>query len=334
MRVKNFLISFIVVGSLLPLLALADTTNTVLYKVVVNKNVTALNERSGPGLQYDHVGQLTAGETESVYAEDNGWLKVSTGDSWVDGSYVTKEANAALYQATVNTNVSSLNERSGPAATYGRVGSLTAGNVVSVYAEDNGWLKVSSSNTWVDGQYVTKGTTKTSSASASSQTATANVALYQATVNANVSSLNERSGPAATYGRVGSLTAGNVVSVYAEDNGWLKVSSSNTWVDGQYVTKGAAAKPAVHISSTVNQSAPASESKEPSDVPESAAVVSGDPGTETTPAYMAAIKRANADCRVLAVGCTSYSKTPHCVAANQKCEAEQQAAFTLLKPAK
>lgn len=61
-----------------------DSPSTSQYKVRANLNI-----RSGPGTKYSKVGEFKAGETVTVYANKNGWAKVSKDEEkWVAGNYL------------------------------------------------------------------------------------------------------------------------------------------------------------------------------------------------------------------------------------------------------
>lgn len=105
-----------------------------------------------------------------------GWILVTYGDrtgytytSDSDGPFYNDSEKTDIieypltdYQATVKTNTSSLNVRSGPYITTQQIGYLTSGQVVDATANvSNGWVKVSyysgsrQINGYVSGNYVT-----------------------------------------------------------------------------------------------------------------------------------------------------------------------------------
>lgn len=126
----------------------------------------------------------------------------------------------SLNVGTVRVN-SSLNVRSGPSTSYGRVGSLYNGNTVTIYEEQNGWYRIGD-NKWVSSDYVaiTGNTPQQSN----------RIAVVTAK-----SGLNVRSGPSTSYSRVGGLANGTSVTIYEEQNGWAKIGEGQ-WVSEDYLS--------------------------------------------------------------------------------------------------
>src|SRR5699024_3850849 len=83
-----------------------------------------------------------------VVLEDagNGWYKVdyNTVEGYMSGEYLTVSAKAdvAIGYGLVKTGGSTLNVRSGPGTSYGKVTSLSNGAVVTITGIDNGWYKI------------------------------------------------------------------------------------------------------------------------------------------------------------------------------------------------
>lgn len=86
---------------------------------------------------------------------------------------VTTPVSAASC-GTVTAN--SLNVRSGASTSYSKIGTVTQGKKVSIYAESNGWYKISYNGGygWVSKTYVSTGTTSSGSTSESTSTGTTN----------------------------------------------------------------------------------------------------------------------------------------------------------------
>ena len=129
---------------------------------------------------------------------------------------------------TATVDVSVLNVRSGPGLQHTRTTQVTKGQILSVLAEQPGWVQVSLSNGssgWVTADYVTVKTTAPVVQQPS----------LQAKVTVGV--LNVRSGPATTFSLVGTVSSGTVVPVIKQQGDWLQVRLSSGltgWVAGQY----------------------------------------------------------------------------------------------------
>jgi len=132
-------------------------------------------------------------------------------------------------------------------------------------------------------------------ASASAQTTT-----YSATVTADT--LFVRSGPGTSYGKVDHLAKGAVVKVYEQTKNWSRIGSGKRWVMSTYLTKTKTVKTAaISPAAAAAKNAPAG--------------------------CLQAVLEANTYCKSVASGCPSWSTTPKCLEANQKCEDRQKIAF-------
>jgi len=93
---------------------------------------------------------------------------------------------------------------------------VTFGTVLRVYDEQNGWLKISSSQShWVSGRFT--------------------VPIEKAVITA--SALNVRSGPGTEYTKTGSVKKDETVFVFEEKNGWSRIALNDQWVSSRYISK-------------------------------------------------------------------------------------------------
>lgn len=125
---------------------------------------------------------------------------------------VAESAPVGMRYAAVR--VSRLNVRSGPGSDFGRVNSVTLGSVLRIHDESQGWLRISASRKeWVYSRMMQF--------------------VERATVNA--STLNVRSGPAATFNKLAALAKGEEVFVYDRRDGWRRIGLEETWVAERYL---------------------------------------------------------------------------------------------------
>lgn len=110
-----------------------------------------LNIRKGPGTNYAKVNDrkpAVLGSNLRVYAEKDGWYKISSSSShWVSGFY-TKD----IQRATVTAN--RLNVRTGPSTRYRRIGAYLRGHELWIEEIDGGWCKVVFEDAWVSKRYL------------------------------------------------------------------------------------------------------------------------------------------------------------------------------------
>lgn len=114
-----------------------------------------LNVRSGPGVNYASIGQLTGGTSINIIgrSSDSQWYQIETvwGDGWVFAPYVltrneyggspviTPESDAAVTGPIGIVNAGTLNLRSGPGAQYTSLGTLVGGTETQIIGRTNDW---------------------------------------------------------------------------------------------------------------------------------------------------------------------------------------------------
>ena len=110
-----------------------------------------LNIREGAGVEFSKVSDrlpAVLGSNLRVYAEEDGWYKISSStDHWVFGKY-TKD----IWKTTVTA--SKLNARSGPGTSFRRVGAFLKGRELWIDEIDGGWCKVNFEERWVSKKYL------------------------------------------------------------------------------------------------------------------------------------------------------------------------------------
>jgi len=141
-----------------------DYLQKISKKVVVSG--TKVNLRKGPGTNYQQVGEVKAGQTLSVLAEQSNWYKVwiaGSNEAWIASWLVTVQnspsSNSSDNASTggyvqVSTNV--LNVRSGPGTGSALVTKIGLNEQHPVLETKNGWYKIKVKNMegWVSGEYV------------------------------------------------------------------------------------------------------------------------------------------------------------------------------------
>ena len=192
----------------------ANTNSKTLALVPKNTTVTLLEKVS------DSWYRVKYNNLEGYMSAD--WLDVT----------LTEEASAQAPSAGADgeqslqgrVNAGPLNVRSGPGTSYGKVGSLKKGALVTIEDDSvDGWYKITSGSVsgYVSADYITLG------ADAVSEPLKGMV---------TTGSLNVRSGPGTSYGKAGSLKRGATVTIEETLSGWYKISSPvNGYVSADYV---------------------------------------------------------------------------------------------------
>lgn len=127
--------------------------------------------------------------------------------------------------------VSALYKRSGPSGSAGVLGSLSMGDVVSVYEVKDGWYRIDpTAQVWCNGSpsFLQKIEDKPASSDA----------LFQA--RCIVHALYKRETPAKSGKILGNLVINETVNVYQEANGWFRIApNAQVWCHGgtQYMKR-------------------------------------------------------------------------------------------------
>lgn len=130
----------------------------------------------------------------------------------LDGGTVVEAALPA--GGYVRVAADSLNVRRGPTPGATRLRAVTAGTVLRVYQEKDGWLRVSNAqDEWVSAKFTAP--------------------VERATVRA--SSLNVRSAPDRTADKVAAITRGQEVFIHERANGWCRIGAEPRWVLGDFL---------------------------------------------------------------------------------------------------
>ncbi len=222
-------------------------------------NVTYLNVRTGPGINYAVVGQVYAGDALAIVGRntDSSWYEVDTtvGRGWVYAGYVvtrnefggTTVTSNAVGDAQVTgpigvINTGALNARTGPGPQYTTAFVLSGGTEAQIVGRNADWswwlLDTPWGSGWVYAIYVlVRGDTSSvpyvapnttvapSSGVAGAQAPEAVVALPVAVVSTGA--LHIRSGPNNVFPSIGVVYGGDRMNIEGQslDRGWWYVAS-------------------------------------------------------------------------------------------------------------
>ena len=136
-------------------------------------NASVLNIRSGPGTNYNNIGQLSGGSEISIVKLENNWIQIRLpqGLGWVSSEYVTISANPTVDVApspvvqgaeilsgksgVINSTV--VNVRKEPSTESQTLGQLSRGELVQLQQKKDDWYFVKSGKVegWVAGFLIT-----------------------------------------------------------------------------------------------------------------------------------------------------------------------------------
>ncbi len=214
-------------------------------------NVTAAAVASGTT-----TGKTSA--TTTAQTDQNG--NPTTGQTTTSND---ENGSLSAYDSTVNMYASDIvNVRSGPGTDTSVVGGFSAGDVVTVTGETNGWYQVNVNGTT---GYIRKDllsstqttTAQTTAQTDASQSTAAGATNYDSAVTMYATDgVNVRSEPSTSSNVSGTLGTGTAVTVIGESNGWYIVStgSGTGYVSGGYLSTTAPAGDTSSSSSSTDSS--------------------------------------------------------------------------------
>lgn len=118
-------------------------------------NVTALNVRTGPGINYKVLNDLPNNTQVKVIEYKNGWAKIGS-NSYVSNNYLTSKKPSKYYES-MKVTADNLNVRYGPGTNYKKWNekSPLPKNTVVAYVKKDGWVKISDvKNRWVSSNFL------------------------------------------------------------------------------------------------------------------------------------------------------------------------------------
>lgn len=220
----------------------AATTGTVTCSV--------LNVRSGGSTNDPVITTVSKGTKLDIISSENGWYEISINGTtgYVSAEYVSTDGSGSIAVSgqSGSVNVSVLNLRSGASTDSSVVGALYMGDTVSITESNNGWYGVttaSGAKGYVYAQYITLGSSGSSSDTSNGNTSTS-VTPASGEGTCNTSALNVRSDASTSASVIGLIRYGTKVTITGTAGAWYQVtttvngSSVTGFVHGDYITMG------------------------------------------------------------------------------------------------
>ncbi|NTW05423.1 MAG: SH3 domain-containing protein [Peptococcaceae bacterium] len=196
---------------------------------------SAVNLRSGPGVDNGIVGKALKGELFTILAKDGDWLKVNKAGtvSWIAGwltdikktgvSVVAASSSAPIKGSVIEITADSVNIREGPGTANKIIGRGQKGNKFVLLDSSEGWHKISTEGTagWIFAQY-----SKVASAYEPPKEVAKDIINKAADTDQviiNGSLVNVRSGPATSFSVVSSVPKGSSLKFLEQSSDWYKV---------------------------------------------------------------------------------------------------------------
>lgn len=181
---------------------------------------SVVNARSGPGLQFHVVQQLTKGEVYTIIEKENEWTKIqlhNKEEAWVSNSLIQQNTNAE--STTIGyVNTDTLRIRSSTSTSSDVIGQLIKNAKVDIIEQNGEWLKINYEGQvgYVHASYI--------SATKEEKNKVINLSPPYATVTA--STLAVKSKPNAKGKEVATVKKGETYSIIKEENNWVKIQIS------------------------------------------------------------------------------------------------------------
>ncbi|MBO5953603.1 MAG: SH3 domain-containing protein [Oscillospiraceae bacterium] len=141
-RIRTYILSLILLAGIL---LLPNTVRAAAADAAAGTVTTAgsrLNIRIGPSVASSAVSSLNNGSYVTLLSKSGDWWQVSYGkdlQGYCHADYITPVPSAV---ASVNTQSSNLNIRSGAGTVYSRIGSLYKGEQVVVLSSSSAWSRI------------------------------------------------------------------------------------------------------------------------------------------------------------------------------------------------
>ena len=208
-------------------------------------NVSALNIRSGPGINYSKKGVVYKGASLNIIETNGEWSHVTLDNGekgWVYSKYINSTSSSNNIANNVSGQVivtaSYVNIRIG-AGTNNTIKTVVPyGTKLTLISKSNGWYNVKLENGttgWISGKYISTISNNQNSNQSSNTYNNFTPCNGKVTSYAN---LNVRSGPGTNYTIKTRLIYGQVVKLTEKSNGWYKITLSNGsdgWVHSDYI---------------------------------------------------------------------------------------------------
>ncbi len=141
--------------SILSILLLLLVTSPVLANEAII-DVNNLNVRSGPGTEYEPIGQVNQGEKHKILEENEEWIKIKFNDmeGWITKEFITSQGNGASNKeaeqpiekptiTTITIQDDDMHLREGASIDFDIVAFAEKGQTYDVLSETENWLEIS-----------------------------------------------------------------------------------------------------------------------------------------------------------------------------------------------
>lgn len=164
-KALSLILSLVILLGILhsPLAASAATLSS--KAGIVSTSSGKLNVRSTASTGASVVATLSKGSYVTLISKSGSWWYVEYGKGQYGYCHADYISSVSSRAATVNTQSSSLNVRSGAGTSYNRIGSLSRGDVVIILSTSGGWSRILYHGTktgYVSSQYLSTATTYSS----------------------------------------------------------------------------------------------------------------------------------------------------------------------------
>ncbi|WP_407269555.1 N-acetylmuramoyl-L-alanine amidase [Radiobacillus sp. PE A8.2] len=140
MKIRSKLVTLLIAI----LLVLSISSSVYASEAIIN--VDNLNVRSGPGTNYERIGQVHQNDTYPILQEQGDWVELQIGDTtgWVTTEYVSlPEEQTEELEGTVTILYNETNIRDGASTSFDIIGSINKDETVNLEGKEGDWYQIS-----------------------------------------------------------------------------------------------------------------------------------------------------------------------------------------------
>ncbi len=203
---------------------------TAIYATSKASAITKVNVRTGPSIQYPVIGQLASGQMVSVSATVGDWTQIEFAGrtAYVSSSFLQRNDVSTVMSVKLDATV-----YSGAGNDYERIGNVAVGQSVRVNFIIDSWAQINFGDRI---GYVNLGYLNDASAVASmSSPQDLTTSIGNAVV---IKDVNVRIGPSSGYEKIGSLKAGQYISIMSIEGNWAMINYNGLigFVSASYIS--------------------------------------------------------------------------------------------------
>lgn len=228
---KTFLLFFILLISLT-----AFATMALANYSTIKIDAAVVNVRTGPGLSYDTMTQIGAGDRVNILEEKNNWYKVRLSNDkigWVASWLVNNTEISAATNTMGTVTGEKINIRSESNDQAAIIGSVTKGTELTVLYQENGWTQIQYNQqvAWISSKFIDVKPASVQQEAPTTVSTTDEKSASIKTITIRNEEANIRSAPGTTSSLVTTATKGQNFDYVGTSGDWYHIRN-DAGIDG------------------------------------------------------------------------------------------------------